>query len=623
MIVQKKINSFVSLLLSIFLYLILVFMPLSTFELLAFCGIILGILLLSVQLSIMTWFDACYSFSLLMFGSLLALKWSTAVTHTGILGGLLPNDADPVFYYFDALRLIEGQTFSTFSTNRPISTAFIAVLLWITRNDLQITVVILTFILASASFLFVVEIAKSHGVFPASISFLLLFSFSIKFVGTFYTENIGLTMGVLGMMILWYTVNYDCKDRKCWAALFLGVFLLTTAMFARSGAMFALFGVLLWSILISLRKKSLYSWVMSLVVISAIITCYLANDILVRSVGSSDGSAFSNFALVLYGQVVGGKGWLQVFGDYPDLVGQDIFQKDFASRVYLLAWNAFLANPTGLLWGTLKAWSDFLSLGTIGQFSFVPGNSLIVKIFRAILTFIWFIGFITCFARRQDSRLLLLLTVTLGILLSVPFVPPIDAGRARVYAATIPVTAGLIAIGVHRIMSYFKLPKWFAQPLENSFQSNEYRLHLTVAAAVFVFIVFTSPIVLRLVTLDNNSSSPTLSCSPGLTEAVIRVSPGAMLLLVDNIARTRVPIVKINDFKTGLQGKLYSDEFMETMKNTEPDTVLFYAVDVNHGSGWLFTADRSITEYSFNLIAVCGYIDKARVFHVRSFYPFQ
>ncbi len=46
-----------------------------------------------------------------------------------------------------------------------------------------------------------------------------------------------------------------------------------------------------------------------------------------------------------------------------------------------------------------------------------------------------------------------MLAATVGVLLSVPFVPPIDSNAMRAYAATIAFTAMLSALGIVHLLS--------------------------------------------------------------------------------------------------------------------------------------------------------------------------
>jgi hypothetical protein len=598
----------------------MLFVAVLTIDLFSMPGLLLtgisvpGLLFLSLRLKGQAWSIAFYALSLVLFGIILSLKWQFAITQSGILGGLLP-DSDARGYYFDALRLWQGETFSTLSTNRPLSTAFIAVLFWVTDGNLQITLVLLTFLLATTCWIMACEIAKTHGAVPALAALAIMLLFSIKFVGTVFTENMGLAMAALGIALLW-----NAGEQKSLYGLFTGTLLLTLALFARAGAMFVLPAIMVWGILISVRNHT-HRWQVPVSIGLALVVGYVLNVTLIRSIGSPEGGAFSNFPLTLYGQVVGGQGWQQFLRDYPELAHQDLFNQEFANTVYALTWKSFLVNPGGIVYGAVKSWLDLFSLGSIGQFSFVPGNHWLIGLFRAMLTVLWMLGLLVCFRKRQEARSLLLLFGMIGIFLSVPFIPPIDADRVRVYAATIPITAVLVAMGVHMAILAMNRFRWLAhQPLTPDPQHRKDLPYLASAGIVLILFVSVGPIMLKIAA--NEPSYTESACHPDAQQATIRVSAGAILHITDERQTTRVPTVQINDFRAGLEGKFYSQSFFDAIEELEPETILLRTIDIDNASGWLFMADANLRKYTSQLVNVCGQTDQAaNVFYIQSFDP--
>jgi hypothetical protein len=571
----------------------------ASISMLSLIGIlIVALLIMVLRLSGWTWSVVFYCLTLTLFAVTLSQKWSTAVTHTGILGGLIP-DSDASGYYFDAIRLLEGRQFSNFSTNRPISTAFVAVLLWIAQGHLQIVYAILSFLLATACFILSREVARTHGVLAALLVLFLLFLFSIKFIGTLFTENIGLALGSLGIALLWRS-----NQRNRWYMASLGLLLITLALFARAGALLVLPMLLIWGVLVSFREGS-RRWLTPLLMGTALVIGYAVNSLLIRTVGSSQGGAFSNFALVLYGQVVGGKGWGQVIIDYPDLQGHDIFAREFANLVYARAWSAFLSNPSGLGIGLLKSWADFFTLGSIGQFSFIPGNNLALVVLRAVLTALWLAGLVACMRWRKEPQRLLLLAATVGIMLSVIFVPPIDSDRMRVYAATISIPAIVIALCVSNLVTRLTRTKWLARiPLTQDVHRSGGISYFVPVAALFALGVSLSPIALRSV--SHSATVSTQSCSTGQKSAVIRVISDAALQLASDDDHTRVPVVRVSDFRNGLSGKQYSTTFLASMNRLDAGMILFRAIDLRDTNGYLFVADHAILANASGIVYVCG-----------------
>src|SRR6185503_13795713 len=63
-------------------------------------------------------------------------------------------------------------------------------------------------------------------------------------------------------------------------------------------------------------------------------------------------ASFSNYSYVLYGLVVGGKGWGQVSIDHPE--AQE------GAEIYKLAYAAFRARPSGLIEGMARMTRAYL-----------------------------------------------------------------------------------------------------------------------------------------------------------------------------------------------------------------------------------------------------------------------
>ena len=81
-------------------------------------------------------------------------------------------------------------------------------------------------------------------------------------------------------------------------------------------------------------------------------------------------------------------------------------------------------------------------LGTGYPFSFL-GLGLTNLALRLLAT----LGLVLCLRRRREPLPSLVLAASLGVLLSVPFIPPWDADLMRVYAATLPFVAVAPVVG--------------------------------------------------------------------------------------------------------------------------------------------------------------------------------
>src|SRR5262249_34220006 len=148
---------------------------------------------------------------------------------------------------------------------------------------------------------------------------------------------------------------------------------------------------------------------------------------------------------------------------------------------------------------------------------------------------------------------LLLAVAAIGHLASIPFAPPIDAGL-RVYAATTPILALLIAVAVGSLthLAMRAIPAR-SRPMA---QSDPYRslwAGTSVAFAVLlVMLAFMGTLVIRVMShAPRVVESP---CPSGEQAVYVRFSPGSSLRVVDSPQRRHhdwavVPEIRPQDLR--------------------------------------------------------------------------
>ncbi|MBD1806562.1 hypothetical protein H6F98_14010 [Microcoleus sp. FACHB-SPT15] len=482
------------------------------------------------------------SLTLILFALPISALWNSGISNGFIIGGLLPT-GDAGGYYWEARRVLEFGNMSAWGSRRPLFSGVLASLLGLTQQNLQLTLAILVAIAAISCFLAAREVQRSHGTAAGVVAIAVLFLFYRRFIGYTLTESLGLPLGAVGFAILWR----GARQRQISYCL-VGILLLSLALNARAGAFFILPALILWGTW-SFRGVDRFSWRFLLGGASVVLLGFILNSILLKVIGSADSMAFSNFSYTLYGLIVGGD-WTQVLQDHPEL--NSMSDTEAAQKIYALAFESLRANPFALVRGSLRAWEEFLFKDYV--FSFIP--DLKTNFFLQILSAIALLNSFRCWREPNAS---LMVVATLGILASVPCVPPWDADAMRAYAATMPFLATLPALGIEFIAKNLELHQPVTVPTKES--SSQYLLVVSLICAGFVFLApMTTKVLSRPPQLDE------LSCPVGTKAIHLRINSGSSINLVadNSIRKTHMPNVRLTDFRDGL---------LKTSHNIDPDVV--------------------------------------------------
>jgi len=243
-------------------------------------------------------------------------------------------------------------------------------------------------------------------------------------LGYILSETSGFALGCLALAILWAAA--PPRNSKL---IGLGLAVLMAAISTRAGAYFIFPLLAVWCgvLLRGARRFSLRS---ALICLAGVVLLYLLMNQLysalldVRLVDQWD-----NFAYALYGQVHGGTGWHSAIAD---------LNSTQTSVVAAAAWHYFLAHPLDLLVGIARSYRDFFWAGDLMIFPFGSAREpeWTTYVLWAVATVLLLWGLIQAWRHASAPRAALLLTAFAGILLSIPFLPPVDGG-ARFQAASI------------------------------------------------------------------------------------------------------------------------------------------------------------------------------------------
>ena len=111
-----------------------------------------------------------------LFISILLLKWWQAQSDGGVIGGFLPW-SDASNYYQGAKMLVEGDDLPIWNGRRPLFTGMVAVLLALTGQNLQLTLILLVLITAVTVFILTQEVSNRYGAMVGAVTLLVISSF--------------------------------------------------------------------------------------------------------------------------------------------------------------------------------------------------------------------------------------------------------------------------------------------------------------------------------------------------------------------------------------------------------------------------------------------------------------
>jgi hypothetical protein len=377
-------------------------------------------------------------------------SWVAGATNASEIAGIFPY-SDAGGYFQDAILLAAGKDFSPFSAKRPLFSGLLAAGLGWTDLNLKLVLIFFAVTASVAAFLFSKQVAKLFGPPVGFIALFLSFLFYRRFLGSLLTENLGLSLGLLGAALLLQSLRME-KYRVILPTY--GLFVLTMALLARAGA-FLILPAILFYFWQNDRKNTqpvfMQNWWSVVAGATAICVAFACNFLVRQSTGSIN-IPLGNAVYSFYGMAAGYKGWTQFSIDHPELKGVQ------EPPLIHQALNATLAliehQPLQLVKAVLFSFGDFF-MRTFGfakvNFLFQDFREHLVLnlIVVGLLNVSLFCGLFRLWKRRSESReASFLLFAFTGILLSAPFAPPIDADSMRAYAATFPFLILITAFGM-------------------------------------------------------------------------------------------------------------------------------------------------------------------------------
>jgi len=535
--------------------------------------------------------------TLLLFALPLSGLWASGQSEPYLIGGLLPF-SDGMGYYNDAQRLLAGLPFSSFSARRPLFPALLSVLLLLTGHNLQLTLAVLLALNALACYLFAREVQKTYGTLAGVFALALLFSFFRLQSGKTMSEELGFALGILGTILFLRSASGKNIALAC-----SGFLLLTLGLNARAGAFFVLPLLVIWGAWY-FRGGKLVSVRFVLFSCLSVALGFALNYLLYQTL-SADGILFGNFSDTLYGLAAGGQGWGQVVRDHPEIL--QLSEPERSRTIYRLAFALMRQDPGGILRGALASWRMFFSLDYYSVFCYVGGDSgLEATPARLALYALSLVPLVRAFFRRQvDPHFLLLLFSAAGVLLSVPFAPPLDASRMRAYAVTIPFIILLPGTGAAILLRRVHIkPLQWLEHSPGTFATAS--LPLPLGAGVVVLTLAGS---LLINDTQHHYAYAQSVCPPGLETVYVRLDPGAYIHVTDTLPGgvEWLPHLYTLHFIDNVHNSPHVEGIIGEFERMQIPVTIINGIDLNSGLSLIVFIEPSQLTVDQGVLQICGH----------------
>jgi hypothetical protein len=514
---------------------------------------------------------ACTAIFALCFLVLL-VSWTNGGTQDfSAIGGLIPH-SDAASYFEGAERLLQDGVLTDVSQRRPLNVAFFAARLLIANENIYYAIMLQAVIVAVALFLATGQMQRLQGNSIAFVFLAINFAFANNCLPRTLSEALGLSMGLIALAL--YCSSISRRSKIVYA---IATAVLTLALLARAGAMFALAASVIFALFFFANswKERCSAVGLTLVAISL---GWLVNSMLVRLYGES-GLVFSNFSYVIYGLSQGGKGWQQAFKDFEPLMTGT--ESQVAAMVYQKTFESVRSNPLLLVIGLAKSFSLSLLYFPAGLLRLIaeatdggaPRSLVPSALVGALLIPPLLYGAWRLLARRPfvlEPLQWFFLLHLIGFIASLPFFY-LDGG-IRLTAATFPFTAAAIVL----ILAACKPASPPPKPVRSRGDSYAFAV-----VAVIVVASLAAPQIGRM--RNFKPGAERISCEPGDQPMAMLVGEGTVHInILDDDTRSVLPNIRRSDFRVP-----ESNELIRLWQNLNlPATVL---MGLDHASRSLQT----------------------------------
>ena len=493
------------------------------------------------------------------------------------IAGILPqNDANG--YFIGTLKLLYGEQIPAFAARRPLFSAYLSVILWLANHNFAVALFTLAFIVALSIHCLGMVVRDWFGAYTAAITMMIVaYCYIGRFQGKFMTEQLGLPLGALSLAFLLLGIRERILFYSLW-----GIFIMSLALNARAGAFFVLPLLIAW--FLTLRKVSLSRLALAGIACTAVALGFVANLWLFNSISVPGSVPFSNFGDTIYGMATGYRSYYSWSYDYP---GVD------SSKAMRISLGIILDSPSTFLYAVFQAYRDFLQPTRFFSFLYLPRPQL--PVIAPILTGLLALGITRLIQARRTILARLLFAVIVGILLSIPFVPPIDDG-IRAMIVTVPFWALIVGLAVADRNALNSTG-------EEAWKLKLPRIHLLL---LFSFaMVFFVTLGWLFVRGSASSTVKEVSCDAGEYPVAIMASAGSYINVVKNNSRSVswLPNIRREDLRANMRefpGN-YSYDAFSRLQTGQSALVGLNLADANKDFIWLMVPTHTVeTFYGIN-----------------------
>jgi hypothetical protein len=370
-------------------------------------------------------------------------------------------------------------------------------------------------LIGAALGLLVASAWRAYGVSSAVLIGWIGTVFAVEWaIGTFMTENWGLLAGLTGAALL----IEHARQRQA-GVLALGLAMISVALAARAGALFALPLLLLWAYLTLLqpgRRWSLSALAVPMIALCAGLALQWAGAHHFVADASNTGG---NFGPSLYGLSTGSRDWSQAYRDFAPL-----FAQKPEAEVFKIVQQRAIENIAARPGVFLDSLNEAAKVFRTTLFDFGGPSVVYTRALAGLLV----AGLLYCVYRWREPPYSLPLVVFVAECLAAPLI--VDSGGQRVFAATVWVRPLLAGIGIAALIRLTLLLLRVHHVSEGP--RIERRPLPAMALACVVLALSTLPLLLPSGVLRPAAVDVAVDCGPGEIPAIARIGRESMAITV-------------------------------------------------------------------------------------------